>query len=322
MLTRHNFRYGSMWIFLSIGALLYILVYTVKGITPNVNESCWLVQYKNCISLTLSILEKIADVLVIGAVLGYLSNVALFLELFKKDLEDIVNDTKHLEKRGDIDDIWDRVTIVLFKSKFDKISKRLLSLIKDNYFPVNKSVYYDNYTSDVKISWVGDPKEEVLNVRMENKYVVISENKDIINIPWKSWTKSSDKYHISQYQLFIDGNEVEIKKNESEENGDKTFEMNIPLCNKERYDVRMILEKQYSFDKDFFRALSTSFIMNGITLSISYPDDVDVELIERGTCGKFNVITKTSTAIVAKYDGLILPNQGYFLAMKHNMKTK
>lgn len=318
MLSVKNFRIGSLWIFLIVGVILYIVVYVLKGIMPDLEPSSWFVQHQHAIILTLSIIEKVADILVIGASLGYLSNAALFLKLFKKDLEEIVIENKYLELRTDIDTIWDRVTNVLFKSRFERISKYLLPLIRDNYFPKNKSVYYDNYTSDVKISWVGNPKEEVLDVIMENKYTVVAENGEKIEIPWKTWTKESDMYKIISHRIYIDGEEKKIEGCNGEEFDDKTFEIKIPLCNKEKYEIKAIMEKQYSYANDFFRAYSASYIMNGMIISISHPDDMLVELIERGTCDKFEIISKTATTLVARYSGLILPHQGYVLAMKHN----
>lgn len=318
MLSKKNFHSGALWISLIVGLVLYVVVYALKAIMPDLQSCCWIVQHNHAVSLTLSIVEKLADILVIGAAVGYLSNAALFLSIFKKDLADIVVDNKYLEVRSDIDTIWDRVTNVLFKSRFDRISKRLLPLIRDNYFPKNKSVYYDNYTSDVKISWVGNPTDEVLDVIMENKYTVVSENGEKNEIPWKTWTKESDKYKIILHQIFVDGDEQTIEGSDGKECDEKTFEIKIPLCNKEKYEVRAIMEKQYSYANDFFRAYSASYIMNGMILSISHPADMLVELIERGTCGKFEIITKTSTVLVARYSGLILPHQGYVLAMKHN----
>ena len=318
MLSKKNFRSGALWIFLIVGVVLYVVVYVVMGIMPQLQSCNWLVQHQHAVNLILSIIEKFADILVIGAALGYLSNVALFLNIFKQDLEDIVVDNKFLELRSDIDKIWDRVTNVLFKSRFDKISKRLLPLIRDNYFPKNKSVYYDNYTSNVKISWVDDPANEVLNVVMENRYTVVSENGDKNEIPWKTWTKASDQSKIISHKISIDGVEQKIEGANGEELDEKTFEVKIPLYGKEEYEIVAVMEKQYHFANDYFRAYSASYIMNGMILSISHPDDLMVELIERGTCGKFEIITKTATMLVAKYNGLILPHQGYVLAMKHN----
>lgn len=320
MLSKKNFRSGSLWIFLIVGVLLYVVVYTLRAIMPDLQSCCWFIQHQHAISLVLSGIEKLADILVIGAALGYLSNAALFLNIFKQDLADIVVDNKFLESRSDIDSIWDRVTNVLFKSRFDRISKRLLPLIRDNYFPKNKSVYYDNYTSDVKISWIGNPAEEVLDVIVENRYTVVSENGERNEIPWKTWTKASDKYKIISHRIFVDGVEKSIKGADGEESDEKTFEVKIPLCDKEKYEIVAIMEKQYCYANDFFRAYSASYIMNGMILSISHPDDMMVELIERGTCDKFEIISKSSTTLVARYNGLILPHQGYVLAMKHNNK--
>lgn len=318
-LSRRRFREGALWIFFIVGFVLYIVYYTIQYFWPNICiEGTWVFNHRNAIQLILSIIQKIADILVIGAALGYVSNAAHFLKLFKDDLESIILDHKFLEKRVDINEIWDQVTAVLFRSRFHKISKNLTELIRDNYFPQNKSIYYDNYTSNVEICWVGNPKDEILNVKVENNYTMVSENKGNIQIPWTSWTKNSEEYKVISHEVYIDGEKQEIKEENFEEDEEKVFRAQIPLKGKETYVVRSIFTKQYSFKNDFYRAHSFSYIVNGFVVAINHPADLDLEFIERGTCKTFDIMTKTSTVLVAKYNGLILPHQGYAIAFKHN----
>ncbi|RGX92155.1 hypothetical protein DXA58_20875 [Bacteroides uniformis] len=87
LLSYNRFRESSAWIILILGMLLYYISYFHIE-----QPSVWK-----------EILIKIGDVLVIGVILGYLSNAAQFLGIFKQDLQDIVYGKEFLAKRNDID---------------------------------------------------------------------------------------------------------------------------------------------------------------------------------------------------------------------------
>lgn len=322
MLSKDSFRRGSLWVCLIVGILLYAVYFTIKGILPELEDSSFLCSHEHAVTLILEGIIRIADFLLIGVVLGFVSNVAQFLRIFKKDLEEIVVDYSFLEKRADVADVWEKITKVLFKSRFKKISGDLLTMINENYFPKNKSVYYDNYTSNVMLEWDGNPSDEVLKVSMVNKYMIVSENKERISIPWRNWTIKSDEYEVLESHVFIDGKEQKYENLPiKDEDNEKVLELMIPIEGSEKYSVEIKLVKRYSFAKDFFRAYCSSYIMNGMVVSISHPDDLELLFIERGTCKKFDIISQTSTSLVARYSGLILPSQGYVVAMKHNLKS-
>ncbi len=102
LLSYNRFRESSAWIILILGMLLYYISYFHIE-----QPSVWK-----------EILIKIGDVLVIGVILGYLSNAAQFLGIFKQDLQDIVYGKEFLAKRNDIDSLWETVTKILFKTRW------------------------------------------------------------------------------------------------------------------------------------------------------------------------------------------------------------
>ena len=86
LLSYKHFRSGSAWIILILGILFYCFGYFYIDST-----SCWR-----------EVVIKIADVLVIGVILGYLSNAAQFLGIFKQDLQDIIYGKDFVKKRKDL----------------------------------------------------------------------------------------------------------------------------------------------------------------------------------------------------------------------------
>lgn len=84
ILSYDNFRGGSAWFLLLLGIALYCCGYFWMP-----NDSIWK-----------EVLVKIADVLVIGVIIGYLSNAAQFLGVFKQDLQDIIYGKEFIKNRN------------------------------------------------------------------------------------------------------------------------------------------------------------------------------------------------------------------------------
>lgn len=70
ILSTNNFRTGAAWLFLIVGICLYIVGFFLID-----DKSAWS-----------KIAIKVADVLVIGVVLGFITNAAQFIGIFKQDL--------------------------------------------------------------------------------------------------------------------------------------------------------------------------------------------------------------------------------------------
>ena len=94
MFSEKGFKWSSGWICLTIGLIAYIIPY---GFLDKAN-------------IWYDILIKLGDVLVIGVVVGYVSNAAQFLGIFKKELQDIIYGREFLKVRNDIATLWETVT--------------------------------------------------------------------------------------------------------------------------------------------------------------------------------------------------------------------
>lgn len=302
------FRSASGYVCLSIGLLCYFF--------------CWYLQF-NCpcsgsVSIWMSILEKVGDVLVIGAVLGFVSNAAMYMGFFREELENIVLRDEYLERRKDIGGLWEKITKMLFQSRFPSISKDLLCIIKEKYFPTDQSVYYKGYTSDVHIEWE-DREKEIVKVTMSNNFKVVTETESNVDIPWKSWTRKGDgdlDYYTKVLQYKVNGENIDIKGRETIEGNQHVFSGHISLTGKLEYDIATIIEKRYCLKDDFNRCFRALFIVDDYTLVITHPEDMKLLFTSRGTPNDFTVVSQTKTNLTARYDGLILPSQGYVVSIR------
>lgn len=171
LLSYNHFRGGAAWIILFSGIILYAIGYF--GIDK---DSVWK-----------EITIKIADVLVIGVILGYLSNAAQFLGVFKQDLQDIIYGKEFINNRKDIDTLWETLSKQLFKNKFPLIHKEFLKVI-NNYFPEKEISYYNDYERNTSIEWV-NKENGIIKVTDIVSFELVAETAEKFTYPIKTWTK-------------------------------------------------------------------------------------------------------------------------------------
>ena len=305
LLSYKNFRSGSAWLIGLAGVALYYVAYFHMG-----QDNIWR-----------DIFIKVGDVLIIGVLLGYLSNAAQFLGIFKQDLQDIIYGKEFLSKRNDVDSVWETVTKVLFKSKFPAINKDLLSLIHKTYLPVDNITYYNDYNSSIKLEWV-DKERKIIRVKNHITFELIADSTKEFDFPLKSWLDveglQDDDYFVNVSDYKVNGESATIKSTTSTvKNGCHRFEQIITLKGATKYEISKLVDKQYSLDKDFAICFRALYIINKFTLSYSGPEDINTNFYSRGTVENFKPFGEDRyNGFTRKHKGLILPNQGYVIALK------
>ena len=137
ILSTSNFRTGAAWLFLIVGICLY-----AAGFFFIDEKSVWS-----------KVAIKVADVLVIGVVLGFITNAAHFIGIFKQDLQDIIYGKEFVKQRKDIYPLWENLSKELFKNKFPTLHKELLKTV-NGYLPQDEVSYYNDYEIHTSIEWV------------------------------------------------------------------------------------------------------------------------------------------------------------------------
>lgn len=300
VLSYKYFRAGSAWIILLFGIGVYGLGYFV------VSNEIWK-----------EILIKIGDVLVIGVIIGYLSNAAQFLGIFKKDLEDIIYGKEFIEKRNDLEDIWERITKQMFKNKFPSIHKEFLNVIT-HYLPNDAVSYYHNYDIETTIEWENKESGKI-KVTDDISFDLVADSDQRFEHPFKSWTviQEVDDKASAMKSLVVDGKAPEIVKEHNYiDNECRCYETTIALAGSKRYSIRFSRERIYDLNKDFYLGFRARYIVNDLKVSLEHPEDIDVIFTCRGTQKEFeNYKTPNKKRIAKRYKGIILPRQGYIFAL-------
>lgn len=302
LLSYNNFRSGSAWILLIVGLGLYAIGYF------------WIDQD----SVWKEIAIKIGDILVIGVILGYLSNAAQFLGIFKKDLQDIVYGKEFIQQLKDITPLWENITKQMFKNKFPFIHKDFLKVI-NSYLPNQEVSYYNDYEANTTIEWV-DRNNGIIRVTDIRAFELIADNDKEFIFPLTTWTAVKDMSQFSQEitDLTVNGNSYEPKSNGiTNDDGQICNKFEIQLSGSNKYEIKYTRIKQYNIKDDYYIGFRAKYIVNKLRVCLNYPEGLDAMFICRGTQNDFEDIRSVrDRRIEKKYKGLILPRQGYVFVLQ------
>lgn len=266
------------------------------------------------------LLIKLGDVLIIGVVVGYLTSVAQWSGIFKREIQDIVFGKEFLNKRNDIEDIWYNVTKQMFKFKFSDIHKDMLSALRQTLPKEDDISYYEDYDADTKVEWVDKEKGVIKSIDTFALYIVAESEKEF-SYPIKTWTITDDDNpeNISHsIKVCVDGNTLsELVTTATREGDEICSETLIPLKGKKRYFLQYTREKIYNINEDFYIAYRAKYITKNLKVSLELPDDIEALFVERGTTAEFMNVKNSKHHIKKSYKGVIFPKQGYIFALKY-----
>lgn len=300
LLSYKYFRSGAAWIILIAGVLCYYFGYFQME-----SEPVWK-----------QVVIKIGDVLVIGVILGFLSNAAQFLGVFKQDLQDVIYGKEFLKQRKDIAPLWETISLQMFKEKFPAIHKDFLKAIQ-RYFPKDEVSYYNDYETNIVIEWI-DRDKRIIKVVDNVSFKLIADGTNEFGYPLKSWLRVSDNTYQNTIDNFtINGKAPKLGECKTTRDGDNVcHEHIIPMKGSTRYNIKYTRTKVYSLDEDFYIGFRAKYIVKGLRVCLDYPEDMDAIFTCRGTHDDFEDVKKSKRCIEKKYEGVILPRQGYIFVLR------
>ena len=302
--SKKTFRNGAGWLFVIIGIAGYITGY----VFIDNRDSIWR-----------EIAIKIADVLLIGAVLGFLTNAAQFLGIFKSELQDIIYGKDFLEKRKDINQVWDNISKIMFRNKFPIIHKDLLRTVK-TYFPKDEVSYYNEYEIQTSIEWA-DRANSIIKVTDVVSFELIAESKAKFEYPLKTWAvlKPGEEYPKTRLELTVNGSapkEIIDKGITRDTDMNYCKEQRVVLKGATKYNIKYTRVKTYNMNEDYYLGLRAKYIINNLRVSIELPDGIAAQFVCRGTQKDFEDVNNREKRIEKKYKGIVLPRQGYIFALR------
>lgn len=297
-----------------------VFVYIVLGIIFIVASFIWLDE-KN---IWYKIFYTVGTTMLAGGVFGSIAKSSQFTDIFSKILRDIIYGKEQLDNRNDLEKIWENVTEVLSKKKFNKINGEMQRNIKKYFLPVDHDYYYDNFNIDVNIEYDEDDRDYLIIKEVTTFNLICEDEKQKIKNQFSCVIKmdmakiSDTKYNLKKLQFnsvdydgkygaTIDGNKL-IFKYEKE------------LSGKKSYHIKREDEKRFNIKYNPIKSQIAVWVYNNLRMDITYPKDLDLDIRGLGLLNELNIEDKAANKFINRkvidYKGLVYKNQGIFVIFK------
>jgi len=298
--TTDTFLANIAWFFIIIGLLLIMLSLWDKLDT----------QFSH-------VLEKIGFTILTSGVFAAIMKSFQFIGIFKKEIEDVILNSKFMEKRNDLPELWKKVSESVYKQKFPELSESLQEIILSSYFPTNHTYYYEDATITINI----DEFDVDCNIKYTQTCklkVVLAENIDEVTM---SQTYTLDKIENvtldnSEWLYFkIDGVEKmeEMKEEITETEFKSSKKRSLLVSGKKSFILETKEKREYNIKNDNIKLFRVGCITKEMDVSISYPENLIVTFFNVGVVKRFepkHIENKNAISRIHK-NGLILPSQGF-----------
>lgn len=293
--SRESFKNAIPWLLLLLGIFLFLYGEGFKTITIK------------------GVCRFLSETIIIGALLGIISNAGFFSNIFKKEVQDIFYGNVFIGQKNDLLKIWSSISSQLCNHRFKDIIKSILNTIQ-SYLPDNAASYYDHYNIDLSLSW-SDPNKGTVNIVQHLRTTVIAEDTKAFEIPFTTINPSNSACPTKVTKLTVNGKDYNCKSKKIP--GTNNYECILKLQGASRYEIAFTRErKDYNIYKDNYIGFRSRHIINNMDVHLNLPDDIKYEFLSRGTSKDFYDQGAPNNGIIKCYKGIILPNQGYIIVLQ------
>lgn len=241
-----------------------------------------------------------------------------FSGIFKEEIAKVIYSHEYMSKmdRKALELVWHKVTEVLLNRRFPEIDKQISSIVLEKYLSSNHSYYY----KDFQIIFDG---LQIINENSKD-YVQYKQIVELKLIPFENgqfeWRNSYEfPSDNNSYRRLI---ELKVKKASGgdpvdySENPVTNGEIKLELNGSKWYHIRKVEERKIPLNGNECELFATSRVTENLQLDINYNcNNTRIEFVKLGTTEEFETLySEPKKGILKKkYEGLILPFQGYCL---------
>jgi hypothetical protein len=271
-------------------------------------------------------LEKVlASVPVLDKQKAMLNEVISSVELLnsqKNMISEIIYDQRFLKNRKDLEEVWKRVSTVVYNDNFPEISDRIVNRVLKEYFPRDDNFYYDRFTEEMDIT--SHPDNKHICVKSTLAFTIKAMNtSEKVTWDYKNEIRKDPADTVTSYELTQLTVNDDDKRRESGLTVQPTpdgamlrIAFSLALENENAYTVRIVENKIYDLAVDDIKDFTSKRFVNTLRLNVTFPNDLDVRHspVGVGSGGKLQRTNANSLSYV--YKDLIFPNQGYRLVLR------
>ena len=268
------------------------------------------------------LLEKAGDLILISSIISFLIDSAEYLGIFKRELEEVIYDTRFLKKRNDIDEIWKKVSDVLFQSKFPQISSSLMTAVKNYYTPDEnlKLNYYNDYRNTYTITY-DENDRDFIHVENKTSYILSVEDSNEFKFPMRYWNCVEEDNQESVETLIgsviVNGEQFKDigKPVKTYKDGMVCYSFELKLKGSNEYKIQQVIKQRYNLKEDNYLGFRARWLVNNMRIQVFHPEDMKLLFVNRATAKGFEINNDTNTFKEYEYKGLILKHQGYIIIL-------
>lgn len=264
-------------------------------------------------------LEKVGLTILTSGVFAAVLKSFQFIGVFKKEIENVILDSSFLTKRSDLDDLWKKISKIIYNKKFPEISDDLESIILNSYFPTNHEYYYEDAIITINVEEL-DVNDNIKYTQTIKFKVVLAENIDEISMVQNYTVDKIDNVAVSNSERIfykIDGvdNMDKMEVIETETDFKIQRDCTLKISGKKSFILEIKEKRQYCIKNDNVKLFRVNSITKEMDVSISYPDNVHITFFNVGVIKRFEPkhIENKNTICRIHKNGLILPHQGFGL---------
>lgn len=247
-----------------------------------------------------------------------------FSNIFHNELRNIIYSEEQLEKRTDLDKIWEKVSLALCRQKFKTISSKLHQKIKEFYLPVSQEYYYKNYNLDLTIEVDRDNADFIIITEV-NKMQIISHDVQCIKYDFESLIPLfNENDNITSYELkefSVNDEKVDIQKHLTltRENSILNIKFKYDCNGSTIYNLVRKETKRYNIKSNPYRIHLAAWLIENFFLDLHYNKNMKIDFIHMGLLDNFKIEHMNTNAynrFKATFTGLIFKKQGFMLFFK------
>lgn len=302
------------------------IVLIIFGVTEFLTDFfTWGVKSKASIN---NILRTTGAAILGGGVISALVQSHRFTEIFQKVFENVLWSNDFLKRRGDIREVWNNISRLLYQDKFPALSNDIEDIITSVYFPTNHEFYTENYDVTVSIS----EKNEHFWTHTESISFTIKPAQDQNEITYEFGTMAlipanlngaEDETNLVIDELIINGKAQKVDENPVTKGKNglyHTFNLPVKLLGSCDHNIILkrtkTLEKQSNKDKRYF----AKYFIKDTRVTVIAPLSMEIDFYSMGTVTDFikagEQVNGDMRILKYYYNGLILPRQGFFILVK------
>jgi hypothetical protein len=284
------------------------------------------------------ILELLATVLLSGGVFQVLLKSMQYSNVFRSELSEvmaeigIVNqkdmlsnvmyEPEVLSNRKDLEEIWKKVSKLVYHNNFPEISDLIAGRVLSEYFPKDDNFYYDKFEEEMQISALPDGKH--IEVRSILKFIIKAmDSSQEVNWNYGNEFRKDPADEVARFEL----EELRINRvskltdfpnaiRDIEDGKKLRLDLSLKLEHSKEYEVRLVEKKVYDPAIDGIKDFTSRRFINNLTLNVTYPgESLEVFHSPVGT-GTKGTLEQTDNSLSYFYNDLIFPHQGYRLVLR------